>query len=200
VGAREDDAAPGPEHAAYLPEHLTGVGDEREDSVCREHDVETRVTEREGQTVALCEGQRRPVVGEVDLSTAAEHSQREVGRHDPATGLTDPPSALGGSTPDLQDVAAGDIAQQPEQLLAPALGTPDQVVVTEEVSVLGVVVACLGVPPGPVGPSRLGHARIPAQGDGVGIHGVIVLDGSLRSGARPSPAGPMRSAISRTRR
>ena len=74
----------------------------------------------------------------------------------------DPAGALAGAGADLEHPAAAHVAQQPQLVLAPALGPPDEVGVTEEGAVLGVVLARLGVPPRPVGGGGFLGTRLPA--------------------------------------
>ena len=69
----------------------------------------------------------------------------------PATARPHPARALAGPAADLEDVAAGHVAEDREVVLAVALGSPDEAGIAEEGAVGGLVLVGVAVPVGTVG-------------------------------------------------
>ena len=134
---------------AQFGEHTTGLRVYQEPSTTRQRlralvdrrdqVVEDRVREGEPGRVALGEREGSPE-GSVDPPGGGEHAGREVGGHDPATGRPGQPSrALRAARAHLEDGMRRFGPKHVQLGLGPALRTPDESVVTEEVAVFLVV-------------------------------------------------------------
>src|SRR5690606_31695127 len=188
VAHREHEAAARLEHPAHLAEHGTGVRDERQRAVGRARQVEGLVAERQELRVALDHRQPR-TGGEVDAPGVLELAVRQVDADHRGALAGEPPAALPGPAPHLEDAPARDVPEQAGLRLVEALRAPDEAGVAEELAVLALVVVGRTVPPGAVRARGLGAGDRPPHHPHVSASGPA---GAWRRAAavRPWAAGP----------
>src|SRR5699024_10667827 len=154
----EDPLPSGANDAGHLGEDDLGVLDEGQRAIRGEGDIEA--VRGEGQLAGIGEKERRgsglgtPRVLSLTARGLFEHSGRDIDTGGDGTLLGQPPRALAGTAADLEDLPAGDIADEVDVGFVNSLWTPDEIRCAEERAVLGQILLGGIVPITAIGPVR----------------------------------------------
>src|SRR5699024_485613 len=154
----EDPLPSGANDAGHLGEDDLGVLDEGQCAIRGEGDIVA--VRGEGQLAGIGEKERRGsgLGAQRVLSLQArglfEHSGRDTDTGGDGTLLGQPPRALAGTAADLEDLSAGDIAEEVDVGFVNSLWTPDEIRCAEERAVLGQILLGGIVPVTAIGPDR----------------------------------------------